>query len=191
MEIIKINLTSIKVMLEREECETYDFIHNTELCEERMLSSIDSLLLKINRAENLDFRSNKLLLQLYPSKNGGCEIYISCTEDKIMYKEKVIQSSSRRNPSYVNVYRFDSFTELVDACSRLMLLTEDDGSEIYYDNERDKYYLLCQSISSKEMRFAFLNEYSKQLKTNTVYYIKEHFKCVCRSNAIKAFSSLA
>jgi len=108
-----------------------------------------------------------------------------------MYKEKAIQSGFKRNTPYINIYRFESFSELINACYRLHMITEDESSQIYYDKERDKYYLLCQSISSKEMRFAFLNEYAKQLKAQTIYYVKEHFKCICQSNAISSFSELA
>jgi len=191
MEIIKINLTSVKVILSREECEKYEFLSNSELEEREMLDSIDTLLEKINKEKKLDLKNNKLLLQVYPSKSGECEIYISCTEDKIMYKEKAIQSGFKRNTPYINIYRFESFSELINACYRLHMITEDESSQIYYDKERDKYYLLCQSISSKEMRFAFLNEYAKQLKAQTIYYVKEHFKCICQSNAISSFSELA
>ena len=108
-----------------------------------------------------------------------------------MYKEKAIQGGSKRNVSYINIYRFDSLGELINACYRLHMITKDEGSQIYYDTEKDKYYLLCQSISSKEMRFAFLNEYAKQIKAQTLYYIMEHFKCICRSDAINSFSELA
>ena len=191
MEIIKINLTSVKVILSREECEKYEFLSNPELEEVEMLASIDTLLEKINKEKNLDLKNNKLLLQVYPSKSGECEIYISCTEDKIMYKEKTIQGGFGRNTPYINIYRFESFRELINACYRLHMITEDETSQIYYDKEKDKYYLLCKSISSKEMRFAFLNEYAKQLKAQTIYYVKEHFKCICQSNAISSFSELA
>ena len=191
MEIIKINLTSVKVILSREEINKYEFLSCSELEEAEMLDSIDKLLEKINNEANLDLKKNKLLLQVYPSKSGECEIYISCTEDKIMYREKTVQGGSKRNMPYINVYRFDTFTELVSACYRLHTITSDEGSQIYYDKEKEKYYLLCQSISSKEMRFAFLNEYAKQLKSQTTYYIKEHFECICRSNAIRSFSELA
>ena len=191
MEIIKINLTSVKVILSREECGNYEFLSNSELEEKEMLHSIDTLLEKINKEEKLDLKNNKLLLQVYPSKSGECEIYISCTEDKIMYKEKSIQGSSKRNVSYISIYRFDSLREIINACYRLHMITKDESSQIYYDTEKDKYYLLCQSISPREMRFAFLNEYAKQLKSHTVYYIKEHFKCICQSDAINSFSELA
>jgi len=189
MEIIKIRFKTFKIILNEKESEKYNFISDRELSDEEISRSVDEFIDDIIKQESVDIKNENLLIQVYPSKNNGCEVYICGTEGNNMYKDRTAPAGQKKSASYIYVYRFDDINMLTDACSRLYNLSSDAESEIYYDNEKYKYYLLCHGISAKEMRFAFLNEYAKQLKSPYAYYVREHLKCICKENAIERFAS--
>lgn len=189
MKTIKINQSAVKVILNGEECEKYEFIKGEGTSDSEMLSSLDRLLDEIHKREGISLIGKKLLVQIYPCPDLGCEIYICDTEEERMYKEKSIHTGLKRSP-YISVYRFDSLDMLASACARLNGLTDDTGSEAYYDSEKEKYYLLCRAVAPREIRFAFMGEYSKVLKPPFAHYVREHFRCICGENAIKKFSKI-
>ena len=191
MDIIKINQNAIKVILSYDECSDYEFITDIESDNEHMQSSVNKLLREIKHKTEVDFSDRGLLIQVYCAKDGSCEIYIAGTEEKIVYKEKFAPYGTRKNTGNVrSIYRFDSLEVLTAACKRLRHLIEDTYSQVYYEEATLRYYLICESIFSKELRFSFLNEYAKQIKQSSFYYITEHLKCICKENAVNIFSSL-
>ena len=165
MEIIKIRFKTFKIILNEEESEKYNFINDRELTDDEISRSVDEFIDDIVKQESVDIKNENLLIQVYPAKNNGCEVFISGTEENNMYKDRTAPAGQKKSASYINVYRFDDINTLMDACSRLSNVNTDTDSQVYYDTEKYKYYLLCQGISSKEMRFAFLNEYARQLKS--------------------------
>jgi negative regulator of genetic competence, sporulation and motility len=191
MDIIKINQNAIKVALSYDECCNYDFITDSRSDDERMQESVNKLLEKIKLETGVDFSSKGLLIQVYCVRDGSCEIYIASTEEKGVYKERIASYGTRKNSgSYRSIFRFDSLDILISACYRLNFITDDACSQVYYEEDLGRYYLVCEGISSKELRFSFLNEYAKQIKQAMFYHISEHLKCLCTEKAIKIFSQL-
>ena len=190
MEIIKIGSNAIKLILEREECEDYEFITKDELGDEELLKSLDRLITTVDKSEGISLTKSKLLIQVYPLKNSGCGIYICDTEEESMYKEKGAPGVLKRGNTYTGVYRFDALDTILFACKRLSSVTDEGGAQAYYDENTGSYYLICQNITPKELRFAFINEYAKQLKGSYAHHIREHLRCVCDTNAIKTLSNL-
>ena len=191
MEIIKINENAIKVIFDKEECLNYDFIIDADLTERETTDSLNLLLCVIKEKTGIDMADRGLLVQVYIGNDDVSEIYICSTEGDEMYKDRVVPQSTKRISAIKSVFRFDSLEIMLSACKRLNTITCEGSSEVYYDEDKGKYYLVCQNISSKELRYSFMNEYSKQLKSPSFYYIKEHLKCLCNNNAISIFSNLA
>ncbi|MBQ8393029.1 MAG: adaptor protein MecA [Clostridia bacterium] len=191
MEIIKINYKAVKVILNKEECEKYEFISGESISDRVMLMSLDSLLLEVKERESIDLMNGKLLVQIYPTKNLGCEIYICDTEEDKLYRDKGAQTGIKKATSCTGIYRFDSIDKLLYACCRLADCIDDEASQVYYDSCNERYYLVSTGIAPRELRFAFLNEYAKQIKLPYIHHIREHLRCICYKNAIKTMSSLA
>lgn len=191
MDIIKINQNAIKVALSYDECCNYEFITDIESDNELMQSSVNKLLEKIKLETGVDFSGKGLLIQVYCVRDGSCEIYIAGTEEKIVYKERIAPYGTRKNAGNNRcIFKFDSLDALICACYRLKLIIDDICSQVYYEESGGRYYLVCDGISSKELRFSFLSEYSRQIKQSMFYYITEHLKCICEENAINIFSDL-
>ena len=80
---------------------------------------------------------------------------------------------------------------LLKVSKRLNQIDYDGKCCALYNQESKKYYMIFEDIFSKELRFAFLKEYSKQIKSSASGYIKEHCKALIKKNTIKTLALLA
>ena len=75
MELILINENKLKIILSSDEMERFDLDENEfHLCISNSRQILERILIEHGRHDLLNFtKGAKLLLQLYPDKNGGCE----------------------------------------------------------------------------------------------------------------------
>ncbi len=107
-----------------------------------------------------------------------------------MYQERVKQDLSKKQRLSYTVYEFDSMNSVIQAAKRLLSIGEGSSCFLYYDEEKSAYYFLMENINAKELRLAFLNEYSVILRTSLIPYIKEHSKCLRKKDAIRVIGNI-
>ena len=78
MEILKIGKQAVKVSLNEAEANKYNILNNEALNEEEIKEGFSLLLKEIKSKTDFSYNNKKLFTEIFPSKNGGCEIYISC-----------------------------------------------------------------------------------------------------------------
>lgn len=189
MEIIKIGSDSLKISLCTKEADEYklDKIDN-----ELMKNSFIKLLLKVKESINYKAISEKIVAEIFSAKDGGCEIFVSRVEvSEPMYKERITEETQKKPRQSVSVYSFNEIDKMLMAVNRLQEIRFNGMSSAYYDEEMDRYYILLDDVSPKDIRYAFLNEYAKYIKGSTCYQIKEHCKCICKKDAVRRLSNLA
>ena len=208
MEIIMINDSKIKIMLSAEELASFDLdtskldYSNTET--KRMFWDI---LGRAKRSVGFDTDGYRVLVQLYPSRCGGCEMFVtrlSCTKSEKGDKEQTqiepIINQLPKSPSsrreyedlYVGAFAFESMDHLIRVCKRL--------SDIGYDGERDAYigedkrsYLflsnLCECPYLPLDEFSFISEYGTNENEETARsYVYEHAREICKRHAVEQLS---
>ena len=191
MEILKIGKQAVKVSLNEAEANKYNILNNEALNEEEIKEGFSLLLKEIKSKTDFSYNNKKLFTEIFPSKNGGCEIYISCViadSNKTVYKDKS-QEEARKKPSYA-VYELDNLCNLLKVIYRLRETKFNDKSSIFYDDEGEKYLLLLENVSYKSIKYSFVLEYARYIKCNYISYLNEHFKCIAKNNAVKKFSTL-
>lgn len=191
MEIMKIGTDALKVTLEPKEAREFKLLEDRELTGKEV-KEVFSIILKVAR-ERLGYRysGEKMYADLFENKNGGCEIFVSnANKENEMYKEKSIQSDIKRVRSVINVFSFESMDRMLAICLRLKQIGYNGKSAVYYDEIKSKYYITLEDVSIKELKYAFMCEFSKMVKGNISSYLKEHCKCICKDNAIKIFAEL-
>ena len=107
-----------------------------------------------------------------------------------MYQERVRQDLSKKQRLSYTVYEFDSINSVIQAAKRLLSIGEGSSCSLYYDEEKSTYYFLMENINAKELRLAFLNEYSVILRSGLIPYIKEHSKCLRKKDAIRFIGNI-
>lgn len=220
MELIKISSSQLKIMLSSEDMDSFDLdCADADRNTPKAREAFKKILKKAKELSGFDIGSEKLFIQLYPSRSGGCELFVSKIEpdDRLANVDTALQvndvysteltdqmpdtgadKEKRRHISSNNIicaWRFDSFSNLLDACKRLFYHANIIPASSLYRDENSKYHLLLE-IDGKEKRFAeqsniFMAEYGESEKSDTLLmYILEHGYSICRESAIETLSEL-
>ena len=212
MELIRINARRLKIMLT-----PTDMCH-FELDAEalgddngKMQRAFRLLLDEVRRQIDFDTDDNRLSVQYFPSREGGCEMFVS----RLSGDGAELEEESLRLPVHLNkesmqlrpqrkgggsfkrecAYRFGAISELISACHRLYLLGFLCESAAYRDEGGDYFLILTVFTTtpfSTPEELDFLVEYG-QLENATWLrtYIKEHASIICDGNAVARLASLA
>ncbi|MBE6724485.1 MAG: adaptor protein MecA [Ruminococcaceae bacterium] len=212
MELIVINETQIKLTLTPDDLERYPptveegelfraILHDATRIETEEKGS---------RALPPGFtdRGGKLFVQMYPSRRGGCELFVtrlppSCSspdgygsgrraDDSIRGGSLRRASDTLCGPGSFGrraVYLFGELDLLLRCCSALARTADGDslsGSAAFADRERRTYYLLLPAENPT------VCEYLGSLcPSGTVSYIQEHCVPLCGSDAVRRLGELA
>lgn len=186
MEILKISDSVVKITLCQSEAKEYDLNDKSELDTEEMKKSFSKLLLKAKNEVGFKFAGENIVAEIFSSKDGGYEIFVSYhkAEEK-MYKEKTVPEKIQRQTFLV-----DGLDNLLVIFSRLKNANYKGSSALYYDTVAQKYYIIIDPVSKKDLKYAFLNEYARFLRTLTVTYIDDRIIPICKENAIETLLSV-
>lgn len=179
MEIIKLGKDAIKVMLDKNETNEYNFSSD----EQAGKKSLKNLIEILRADEILGTEGARLCTEIYVSNDGCSEIFISKGEERAIKRHGTARLDGE-------MYKFDSLSNLAQACARLKMINHKGKSFVYYDKEAKKYYLRLTHIAHKELKYAFLSEYALKQKPSLTLYIVENSRCICEKNSIEIFASL-
>lgn len=180
MEIIKIGKETFKIFLTAKEAEEYELTND----DAQINASIKRLVEKIKEKEGIDFGKERISAELYISKDGGCEVFLS----KAPSVKQALKSNSK--PLSMVIYRFDKLKHLLFICNQLNTAENKMSSSIYHNKKAKTYYLTIYGIYPKDLKYAFICEYASRLKASIYPYIAEHCDLICENNAIEIFSKL-
>lgn len=187
MEILRIGKHSVKITLDSCEATEYNIFDSENY------TSIFELLNKVKEKIDFSYEDRKIFTEIYPSKKGGCDIFISCVlaeEGSTVGAEKCVNQEQKKNRKNYYIFDVDSFESLVTLCYRLHEINYRGKSNIYYDVEKEHYFITLENTSTKDLKYAFLLEYAKQIKFCTFEYVKEHCKCILKDNAVHKLAIL-
>lgn len=206
MEMIMIGQTKLKVMLTREDLEEFELetealdYHKTET--KRMFWDI------LGRAKHtigFDTDGERVLLQLYPSRSGGCELFITklgllsssmCSEGEgICYNsdQAILHCDVySHEPTFDQdpaVFCFEKTEWLLLACHRLLAAGYDRDS-IAYLGDNDRIYLVLFGLQPPSLplldEYSFLNEYGNREDAEFLTpFMEEHGTVLCPHAAVE------
>ena len=187
MNIIRIGNETMKISLCTDEAAKLGF--DTDASEEKMKDSFIKLLIKAKEEIEYAVLDKKIIGEIFSGKDGGCEIFVSRVEarDRV-YNDKTFCDTAKKPARTESAYIFDSLDGLIRVAKRLAEISYTGASSAYYEEECQKYYIILEDVSVKELKYAFLNEYSKQMKGTNCQLIKEHCKCICKKDSVKILS---
>ena len=183
MDIIKIGYNSFKIALSATEAMEYDFTSNDSCNDQQVKNSLKLLFEKMKATNKIEIESDKVSAEIYISKDGGCEIFVSRVN-----APKQGRRQSKTEP--ISIYCFSRIDELLRACYRAYVCGLNSSSDAYHDSENGNYYLILNEIYPKDLKCAFLTEYGERVKNNMLFYLKEHCDCICSENAVEIFAKL-
>lgn len=206
MEIIMISETKLKIMLDAEDLQSFSLTaealdyKNTET--KRMFWDV------LNRAKQsigFDTDGHRVLVQLFPSRSGGCEMFVSklgllCRseyEDQddslsaVIAKNPRISQGESKGTS-VAAFGFDTMACLLAVCRRLEALSYDGISDAYVGDDCRCYLFLSDLARTPYVpldEYAFISEYgTPENATMLRHYVQEHARPICHGSAVACLS---
>ena len=210
MEFILINENKIKVMLTEQDLKEFEIdaedldYSNTDT--KRMFWDILS---RAKHSTGFDTDGHKVLVQLYPSRHGGCELFVTkigelCpAEDGCMLSSKPSEtqtdkrSAKSRSKAQIekqdsSAFIFESLSDLLCVCRRLDALGYDAQSSAYIDNHK-RYYLFLEGIDTSGYIpldiYSFICEFGILENAKSSFcYLGEYGHPIAKDNAVEQLS---
>ncbi len=209
MEFILISDNKIKVMLTEEDLQEFEIeteeldYSNTET--KRMFWDVLS---RAKKLTGFDTDGQRVLVQLYPSRQGGCELFVTkigalCSAEekcptqkapllceKICFDEDFGGFAKPKGAHAA--FSFDSLKNITAACRRLFEIEYSSASSAYI-GEDGRYYLILRDIDVSGYtldKYSFLFEFgSIESYEVTDAYLAEHAKRLVTRSAVSLLAT--
>lgn len=219
MELIVINQNKLKIMLSAPDMARYELESNCMDCADAHTRAAFRHIFNDARAEiGFDTQGERLFVQLYASKEGGCEIFVTklggpqegneweSGEQELLRRiygeeENMTANRTEQRLSAVDTRRitivFDGMEDLLIVCRRLLREGYRGRSAVYIaDSEgRTVWYLLLEipnvTILRLPLPFAFLTEYGAEAPAREwETYLSEHGRLLCSEGGVETLGRL-
>ena len=203
MEMILISQNKLKIMISKADLEGFDInvdmldYNNTET--KRMLWDI---LATAKRSVGFNPDGHRVFVQLFPSKSGDCELFVT----KIGFSESsiydVYEGGSEANDEEAtpeddriisSIFKMYSLGALTEACRRLTERNISLDGRVYILNDSYYFIILCSDngFSYPLDDLSLISEYGTlETSEDLLFKIYEFGKLICDKDAIKIFSEL-
>ncbi len=191
--------SKLKIMLTPQDMEYY------ELCNEEIdydntetRRAFWQILDEVKHKTGFDAAGEKVFIQLYPSKEGGCEMYVTKLDEV-----PSLPSGHARLPAEIKggkprCYLFSDLDRLLRVCRILYGGGYRGASEAYAIDDGGYALVICEYGKNKSEYFAvpdtysFIEEYGTcATQKDKFVFLKEHGTCLCDREAVKKLGSLA
>lgn len=201
MELILINSNKLKIMLTEADMIQYELDCNTinyDNTETRR--AFWSILDEAKHRTGFDVASDRIFIQLYPSKEGGCEIYVTKVGIKgdkkayapITYGPSILLPEGNKNKLELS-FMFPGLGQLLAACRLITRSGQISESSAWIDQNKTCYLFAESPESSVDTAFlmGILHEFGTPI--NSEYYkayVREHGRQFCGGRAVETLSVL-
>lgn len=186
MEIIRIGDNKLKLILNDEDLEKYNLkFESLDYDNTKTRRVLWSILDDAKQKTGFDAAAERTLVQAYPGRKGGCEIYVT--------RQDAPRAAANKR---VRLYRFSDSESLFSACHALFLATQKQESELYLSAD-DTFYLKIHTKEGESgthgnllSSLSFLEEYAIRGKCGALCaYIEEHGTRLIAHDAIEKIAA--
>lgn len=193
MELIKINDRKLKVMLSEVDLKLYDLdCDKIDYDCSATKAAFRAILSEARERVGFDTASDKIFVQIYPARCGGCEMFVT----------KLTERTEASVHSLSAVYYFEALEALIGACARLQEYGFKDRSAAYA-GERGYYLLISEDYKQNNNTYSvnergksvphypLLGEYGRRLRADrTIPRVSEHCSLICAEDAVRRLAEL-
>ena len=195
MELIKISQSKLKIMLNAEDMKHYD-LDDGRMRDISCRAAFRNILKEARERCGFDAACDKVFVQYYPEKNGGCEMYVTKLGESVWSKYEgsadkkeqaklASRSGSERYDSGYIIYSFRGVSELLSTCRSLKNAGYAEESRAYRIKDKCRYYLVLTS----ETYHAAENN-GTRCEGSYYYVLTEHGELLC-VDAVDKLAALA
>lgn len=193
MELLLVTSGRLKIVMSSLDMQKYAITcENLGYKDSNTKRILRSILAKAKDEVGFDASGRRVVVQMYPSKDGGCEMYVTKSTSSPL--PVPLHNSMRKIPT---VFRFRGMQTLLCACAKLSDRADILSSSAYAGQGSEECYLLLytpdvDAFGREPLLFSAANEYGRMWNTEyALAYLKEHCDCICQSNAVGTLGALA
>ena len=217
MDLIRIDDNKMKIMLTPVDMQSYALDAKEIDCNKsETRRAFRHILNDVRTRTGFDAKGDQIYVQLYPSREGGCEMFVTkldvvCALGEPSEQPPLTtgntppspQSRPRQEPEGERgrtvAFVFEALEHLLCVCRRLRARSFPGASAAYRGEEGRYYLLLSERAGERGTRrpfpdrrsLSFISEYGVQQNADTVrLYIREHGCPICEKNAVARLSDL-
>ena len=195
MELILISGSKLKVILDADEARKYKItdVESGTLKGDR--AYLSEILDDICRLSGFDTRGDNLSIEIFESKSGGCEMFITKQSEKKTYTQKDIKKLCREclSDNVTLSYIFKTMSDLISVCKLLGNKTLPAKSRAFNVGSKNFYLILTFfSFFTPELyeSLEFISEFGDRISSEGLEdYLDEYGKEICNSEAIETLST--
>ncbi len=215
MDLIRIDDNKMKIMLTPGDMQCYELDADTmDRNKSETCRAFRNILDEVRSRTGFDAKGNKIFVQMYPSREGGCEMFVTklgmiCALNDSSERPTLgtgrmsigLQPRTQHNMETERnrtvAFTFDALEHLLCVCRRLRARAFPGNSAAYW-GEEGRYYLLLseksggrRSLLFDRLSLSFISEYGTQQNAEMVrLYIREHGCPICEKNAVARLADL-
>lgn len=197
MELILINDSKLKIMLTQEDMTRYELdCASADYDSTETRRAFWSILDEAKHRTGFDAARDKVFIQLYPSREGGCEMFVTKVglvnggEQRSRPQKKTSQRSAASSKPTELAFCFGCLDELLECCR---LLSRIHPLSSAYAGEGGEWYLFLSPQDDDDSHLAkcVLNEFGSAVDAERLrLYISEHGQRIVSDVAISQLSAL-
>ena len=203
MELIVISDKKMKIMLSEKELNRYNIdSENFSMNNDAQRHAFRRVLNDACKQSGFDGKASRLLVQMYPAKKGGCEIFVTRIENGENDNKKALPLSPISldidccdTVNDIACYMFDNFSHINTVCKQLLISGFSGKSNAYISNE-GTYYLILSNFSAKNplqkpySNLSFINEFAKSTSLCVLSYAEDYCKKLCEYDAVSTLGNI-
>lgn len=204
MEWIRISTNKLKIMLSAQDARHYALdCEHADYADLLTREAFREILTNVREETGFDATEDKVYIQMYPSKDGGCELFVTkmgllLTEDEDQVKDTPCGREiehAKPPPTYKRrscALCFSSLEHLLSLCRRLASRYSGE-SEVWQDEGGTWWLIITENGNPYSVRedYRFALEYGRMVSTEKArMLLSEHGRCVCPADAIAVMGKL-
>jgi len=195
MDFIRIGTNKLKIMLTREDAAHYALCPDTaDHTDTKTRRAFRAILTDIKAKTDFDAAEDKVYIQIFPSREGGCELFVTKMGIALSPRSGTAGKAERAQKKRREViFYFTALEELVAVCRRLAGSKFKGESRVWLD-DLGRYWLHLLEEGDPLMArhdHACLFEYGyMENRDNAALMLPEHGKMLAAENAVEIFSKL-
>ncbi len=192
MEFLRIGDSKIKIVLNRTELERYGISTSEDGCNSGNRRAVWEILEEAKSSVGFDPEGDKILVQFYPMKDGGCEIFVTklgilaeSSARSVIRSERVTLLSKLR--------RYFVFSSLCDVeCAVRAVLSDEllDRKATLLGAENTYILALDEIADGYSTELAALLEFSRSATEELFLYATEHFNTLYEDVPLKLIANI-
>ncbi len=197
MEWIRISSNKLKIMLTREDTARYALCPDTaDYADTATRRAFKAILTDMKHETGFDAADDKVYIQMYPSREGGCELFVTKMGIEVVQKHRAANRATRDAVPPLRrslAFCFNGMASLIAVCRRLRAAQYAGESRAWLDDcHRYWLFLLEQGdpLTARE-DYAFVAEYGEmESREAAELMLPEHGKLLCNSRAVEILAEL-